>query len=211
MVGSANSALSSELEREFWGGIEHVSRFFMGEANVQRALRDLVATLESLGIPYAVVGALALGEFGYRRATVDVDVLLTPEGLEAFKREVLGRGYLERVPGGRGLRDTRNGVDVDVIVTGGYPGDGKPKPVRFPDPGEVAVRGAEIALLPLPKLLELKLASGMSAPHRLRDLADVLELIRVAGLSRDLAEALDPSVREKYLELWTVAQEAPEE
>jgi hypothetical protein len=211
MVGSANSALSSELEREFWGGVEHVSRFFMGEANVQRALRDLVATLESLGIPYAVVGALALGEFGYRRATVDVDVLLTPEGLEAFKREVLGRGYLERVPGGRGLRDTRNGVDVDVIVTGGYPGDGKPKPVRFPDPGEVAVRGAEIALLPLPKLVELKLASGMSAPHRLRDLADVLELIRVAGLPRDLAEALDPSVREKYLELWTVAQEAPEE
>lgn len=211
MAGSVDSALPSELEREFWGGIEHVSRFFMGEANVQRALRDLVGTLESLGIPYAVVGALALGEFGYRRATVDVDVLLTPEGLEALKSEVLGRGYLERVPGGRGLRDTRNGVDVDVIVTGGYPGDGKPKPVRFPDPGEVAVRGAEIALLPLPKLVELKLASGMSAPHRLRDLADVLELIRIAGLSRDLAETLDPSVREKYLELWTAAQEAPEE
>ena len=99
--------------------------------------------------------------------------------LEALKREVLGRGYLERVPGGRGLRDTRNDVDVVVIVTGGYPGDGKPKPVRFPDPGEVAVRGAEVALLPLAKLVELKLASGMSAPHRLRDLADVLELIRV--------------------------------
>ena len=211
MAGSPDSALAPELEREFWGGIEHASRFFMGEANVQRALRDLVGTLESLGIPYAVVGALALGEFGYRRATVDVDVLLTPEGLEALKREVLGRGYLERVPGGRGLRDTRNGVDVDVIVTGDYPGDGKPKPVRFPDPGEVAVRGADIALLPLPKLVELKLASGMSAPHRLRDLADVLELIRVAGMPRDLAETLDPSVREKYLELWAAAQEAPDE
>ena len=183
----------------------------MGEADVQQALRDLVGTLESLGVPYAVVGALALGEFGYRRATVDVDVLLTPDGLATLKREVLGRGYVERVEGGQMLRDTRNGVDIDVILTGGYPGDGKPKPVTFPDPGQVAVRGAKVALLPLPKLLELKLASGISAPHRLRDLADVLELIRLTRLPRDLAEAIDASVREKYLELWTAAQEAPDE
>ena len=135
--------------------------------------------------------------------------MLTQEGLEALKREVLGRGYLER--GGRGLRDTRNDVDVDVIVTGGYPGDGKPKPVRFPDPGEVAVRGTKVALLPLAKLVEIKLASGMSAPHRLRDLADVLELIRATGAPRDLAGQLDASVREKYVELWTAAQHASEE
>jgi hypothetical protein len=211
MAGASHSTLPAELEKEFWSSIEHLSRFSMGEANVQRALEDLVTTLESLGIPYAVVGALALGEFGYRRATVDVDVLLTPEGLEALKREVLGRGYRERVPGGRGLRDTRNGVDVDVILTGGYPGDGKPKPVRFPDPGVVAVRGARVALLPLPKLLDLKLASGMSASHRLRDLADVLELIRIAKLPRGLEESLDPSVRGKYLELWDAAQTAPDE
>ena len=98
-----------------------------------------------------------------------------------------------------------------MILTGGYPGDGKPKPVRFPDPGEVAVRGARVALLPLPKLLDLKLASGMSAPHRLRDLADVLELNRIARLSRDLAKTLDPSVRDKYLELWDAARAAPDE
>ena len=63
-----------------------------------------------------------------------------------------------------------------------------------------------MALLPLPKLIELKLASGISAPHRLRDLADVLELVRCARLGRELAEALDPSVREKYFELWQAAQ-----
>jgi len=68
------------------------------------------------------------------------------------------------------------------------------------------VRGARVALLPLPKLIELKLASGISAPHRLRDLANVLELIRCARLRRELAEALDPSVREKYFELWQAAQ-----
>ncbi|PYQ22893.1 MAG: hypothetical protein DMF79_05050, partial [Acidobacteria bacterium] len=87
----------------------------MGQANVQRALEKLVAALEGQGIPYAIVGALALNQFGYQRATVDVDVLLTPEGLQAFKAAYLGRGYLERRPGGRGLRDVENGVDIDVL------------------------------------------------------------------------------------------------
>ena len=61
----------------------------------------------------------------------------------------------------------------------------------------------------MPALLDLKLASGISAPHRLRDLADVLELIRAARLPATLAEGLDPSVRDKYRELWQAAQ-APE-
>jgi hypothetical protein len=138
--------------------------------------------------------------------TTDVDVLLTRDGLEALKKRVLGRGYLEKFPGSKGLRDTENGVTVDVLLAGDYPGDGKPKPVRFPDPADVAVRGARGAFLPLPILLELKLASGMSAPHRLKDLADVLELIRAARLPRSIEGELDGSVRGKFLELWDAAQ-----
>lgn len=163
--------------------------------------------LDAAGIPYAIVGALALNEAGYRRATVDVDVLLTREGLERFKEQNLGRGYLERRPGGLGLRDTEHGVDVDVVLSGDYPGDGEPKPVAFPDPAKAAERGARVALLPLPRLVELKLASGMTAPHRLRDLADVQELVRTAALPRELAGELDPYVREKFLELWQAVRE----
>ena len=49
-------------------------------------------------------------------------------------------------------------------------------------------------------------AGETTAPHRLKDLADVIELIRAASLPSNLADALDPSVRDKYLELWTAAQ-----
>ena len=42
--------------------------------------------------------------------------------------------------------------------------------------------------------------------HRLKDLADVLEVIRALGLPHDLGESLDPSVRDKYDELWQAAQ-----
>ena len=73
------------------------------------------------------------------------------------------------------------------------------------------MRGERFALLPLPTLVELKLASGMTAPHRLRDLADVIELIRVNALQEDLAESLDPYVQEKYRELWRAAQGTDEE
>ena len=55
-------------------------------------------------------------------------------------------------------------------------------------------------------MIELKLASGLSAPHRLKDLADVLELVRVLSLPRELAGSLDASVRAKYDELWAAAQ-----
>ncbi len=55
--------------------------------------------------------------------------------------------------------------------------------------------------LTLPKLVELKLASGMTAPDRLKDLADVQELIKAKGLTEEFAGLLDESVREKYREL----------
>ena len=178
----------------------------MGEAGVQKALEKFVRALDAQAVPYAIIGAMALNEFGYQRVTVDIDVLLTADGLAAFRANNLGRGYVEKFPGSRGLRDPEHGVDIDVVLAGSYPGDGRPKPVAFPDPATAAERGARIALLPLPMLVELKLASGMTAPHRLKDLADVLEVIRVLRLSVEFAADLNPYVREKYLELWRLAQ-----
>ncbi len=178
----------------------------MGDADVHKALLKLTAILEEAKIPYAIAGAMALNEYGYRRVTSDVDVLLTRDGLADLKARVLGRGYVEKFPGSKGLRDTENGVTIDVLIAGDYPGDGKPKAVQFPDPERVARKGEHGAFLPLACLLELKLASGMSAPHRLKDLADVLELVRAARLPRSLEIDLDPSVRAKFIELWEAAQ-----
>ena len=48
----------------------------------------------------------------------------------------------------------------------------------------------------------------MSAPHRLRDLADVQDLIGALGLPADFAERLDESVRGEYHRLWQAVQDA---
>ncbi len=54
----------------------------------------------------------------------------------------------------------------------------------------------------LEKLIELKLTSGMTAGDRLKDLADVQELIKLKELTDDLASELNEFVRPKYLELY---------
>lgn len=198
--------MTREREDRFFAAAEEASRFFMGKADVHHALQKVARLLEVDGIPYAVIGALALNDYGYRRMTVDVDLLVTREGLKAFKEKHLGLGYIEKFPGSKGLKDTEHGVTIDFVFSGEYPGDGQPKPVVFPDPATAAVRGERVALLPLPRLIELKLASGMTAPHRIKDLADVVETIRVLELSANLADELDPYVREKYRELWNAAQ-----
>jgi hypothetical protein len=45
------------------------------------------------------------------------------------------------------------------------------------------------------------LASGMSAPDRLKDLGDIQELIKIKGLDETFGTRLDPFVRDKLLEL----------
>src|SRR5437867_29339 len=102
-VAERETELAPDREERFWSGVAHATRFFMGEADVQHALLKLARLLDEARIPYAVIGAMALNEYGYRRVTVDVDVLLTPEGLAAFKAAALGRGYVEKFPGSRGV------------------------------------------------------------------------------------------------------------
>ena len=196
-------------ERGFWKGVDEAGMAKAGHAPAQLALRKIAKLLEEEGIAYAVAGALALGQHGYVRATTDVDLLLTREGLAALKRAALGKGWLEKFPGSKRLRDTELNVAIDVLVAGDYPGDGKPKPVVFPDPAEVGVRAGDARFLRLGTLIELKLASGLSAAHRVKDLADVQELIKAAKLPRELGAELDASVRSKYEELWTAVEAAP--
>ncbi|MCK6439829.1 MAG: hypothetical protein L6Q71_06470 [Planctomycetes bacterium] len=199
------------LQTRFEAGLANARRYFMGDADVQRAAKKLAARLGEMGIPYAICGGLAVTAHGYARTTEDVDVLLTPDGLRRFKERWLGLGWVEKFPGSKGLRDAEHHVNVDILLTGEYPGDGKPKPVHFPDPAAAFVQAGETRLLSLPVLIELKLASGMSAPSRLKDLADVEELIIANKLERAFATRLDASVRDKYDELWSAAQTREDE
>jgi hypothetical protein len=164
-----------------------------------------------LTVPYAVVGGMALVAYGYRRTTEDVAVLVRPWDVPTIHQALVGLGYPTLFEGSRHLRDTRTGVRVEFALAGHFPGDGIPKPVAFPEPDSVSEAIDDIRYVNLPTLIELKLASGMSHPGRLRDLADVQELVRALSLSDDLAERLHPDVREPFRELAKSIRESHEE
>jgi hypothetical protein len=204
MKATAPTATSIPVRELYAEGL----RYFMGQGSLNNTLAQLSADLERHGIDYMVIGAVALMAHGYPRFTEDIDLVLTREGLEAFHNELIGLGYVPAFEGARKrLRATRDGVPVEVIVAGEYPGDGKPKPVNFPTPASASVEIDGVRVVNLEKLIELKLASGMTAPDRLKDLADVQELIKARGLSSDFAEELNPYVREQYLKLWEAVEQ----
>jgi Uncharacterised nucleotidyltransferase len=189
---------------------QEVDLFFMQQGKVYETLQRLAKNLPNAGIDYAVIGGMALAVHGYVRLTQDVDLLMSKIGLEQFQRTLVGRGYISAFPGAHKMfRDAVTGVNIEIITTGEFPGDGKPKSVQFPDPVAIAIEQDGLRVARLETLIELKLASGLTAPDRLKDLADVQELIRLLNLSQSLAEQLDDSVREEYLRLWQTVHPIP--
>jgi hypothetical protein len=198
------------LNQNLHWALQEGSLHFEKESAVHRTLQQIIKRLDIMGVPYAVAGAMALFLHGYRRFTEDVDLLVSPEGLKTVHQRLEGLGYLPPFTGSKNLRDTDSGVRIEFLVAGDYPGDGKPKPVAFPDPTEAAVDLDGIRCLSLPRLVELKLASGMTNPLRLKDIVDVQELIQVLRLPEEFADQLNPYVHDKFKELWTLIKDNPQ-
>jgi hypothetical protein len=206
MTGTAAAHSGSVHER-----YEEARRHFAGNGMLLATLARLTAALRSRDIGYLVIGAVALNAHGYPRYTTNLDIVISTEGLESFRKELLGRGewgifgFDSISENTKTVRSYPDGVVINFELAGHYPGDGKPKPVVFPHPSE-GRRIGEVNFPTLEKLIELKLASGMTAPDRLKDLADVQELIKIRALTSDFAEKLDPYVRNKYWELLDAVQ-----
>jgi hypothetical protein len=169
--------------------------FFQRKDPVHQTMRRTARRLEVAGIPYAILGGMALNAHGYRRTTGDVDFLLTPQGLEEFRSRFVGRSY-DPVPGrARRFTDRANGITIDILLTGRFPGRGKPGPFAFPDPVKVSQVIDKHSVVDLPTLIQLKLAA-----RRYKDFGDVVALIAVHNLDESFLSKLHPSVRQDFIE-----------
>lgn len=184
-------------------------RHFNEQSDVHKSLRQVTRRLNELGVPYAVIGGMALFRHGFRRFTEDIDILVSKDGLKLIHEKLSGRGYLPPFERSKHLRDTTTGVRIEFLVSGAYPGDGKEKPIAFPEPGLIAEEHDGVNFANINSLIELKLASGMSGVDRMKDLADVQELIKLLTLPRELATDLHDFVADKYTELWDSVHAKP--
>ncbi|QDT15390.1 nucleotidyl transferase AbiEii/AbiGii toxin family protein [Alienimonas californiensis] len=191
---------TERLRTDWEWKMDEADRHFRGGGTVREALQAITSRLKQLGIPYAVVGGMAVVRHGLNRFTDDVDLLVTREGWEAIHQNLRGRGYLPPFEASKNLKDTSRGVRIEFLITGQYPGSGKEQPVSFPDPTDVGEEIDGVTYLNLPTLITLKLASWMSAKARAKDAGDVQELIRTHGLTAEYADQLHPYVRDAFRE-----------
>jgi hypothetical protein len=189
------------LDADLEWALSEGSLFFEDRGKVQESLARITRQLNELRVPYAVADGMALYRHGFRRFTEDVDILVTRESLKRIHEALDGRGFVRPFEKSKNLRDAETGVKIEFLLTGDYPGDGKPKEVAFPDPAEVAIDSGEIKIVGLTTLIALKLASGMTGADRRKDLVDVEELVKILKLDESLAASLPAMVQEAYREI----------
>ena len=175
--------------------VKEIDMFFQGKDPVHQTMRRTARRLKNADIPYAILGGMALNAHQYRRTTADVDFLLTQQGFESFCSLHVGKNY-DRVKGRpRRFVDRANGVTIDILITGRFPGTGQPGPIAFPDPAKVSEIIDKHYVVMLPTLIQLKLAA-----RRYRDFGDVVELIRIHNLDERFLEKLDRAVHQDFIE-----------
>jgi len=180
---------------DFTERLKEIDMFFQENDPVHQTMRRVAAALEQAQIPYAVVGGMAVNAHGHQRTTGDVDFLLTAQGFAEFRRRFVPQNY-EPVPKRtKRFADTVNGVTFDILVTGLFPGSGKPGPVAYPDPTAVSEVIKDISVIDLPTLIQLKLAA-----RRHQDFADVVNLIRTHNLDESFQARLHSSLHRDYIE-----------
>ena len=138
--------------RARWAGIPDAPDVELNRGVVSDQILDayekLSVYLNTLGIQHTLVGGLAVGAWGYPRATRDIDILV-------YQNEVFdGTVFLSFKPG---IPISVDGVAVDYLTVEG-----------------LGLRGAiQTAVVPLPLLFAMKLKA-----KRPRDDVDLMELLQ---------------------------------
>jgi hypothetical protein len=174
----------------------------LGSENVWSVARRCNEALAAAELPYAIIGGVAVCLHGYRRNTVDIDILVERDDAVSIRDRLEGIGIL----GDAENREFRNeaGIPIHLLFSREPAGKDRTYAVNFPrlDDASNTTWIEGLRVVTLPRLIEIKLACGLGDMRRThRDLADVVELIAVHRLGRDFARHLHKSVRASYRKL----------
>jgi Aminoglycoside-2''-adenylyltransferase len=160
-------------------------------------VHDLLADQD---IPHAIAGGVAVCLHGYRRNTVDLDMLVRPGDTSAVRAALESDGIAWNETDREFC--TSSGVAVQFLMAGESEGPGQP--AVFPDPADArfVAQIEGLPVLSLAALVQAKLASGLGNLRRThKDFADVVELIAIHRLNKSFARFLHKSVRPEFREL----------
>lgn len=145
---------------------------------IWKALQAASARLDDLGIPHALIGGLAVGAYGYPRATKDVDFLVLES---AFEKHF--EGIVTLTPG---MPIAIEDVGIDYL---------SPAPSGLPE--DVVLRSPESENVPIAPdwaVVWLKLDSPRS-----KDAADIVELLKAGTInSIEVRKMLPVRLEQKF-------------
>jgi len=144
-----------------------------------RVIKAVDHVLNAMNCASVVAGGWAVWRHGFEgRMTEDVDIVLPADRVDEFLRVAAVSGFeVLPQPAGRWpkVRHKDTNVKVDVLPEGARPGTArKLAPTTIPHPAKLGAAGKTLHYIQLASLIELKIAAG-----RVRDEADIIELVRV--------------------------------
>jgi hypothetical protein len=182
---------------------------FEHKGPIWETLQRAGAALDNAGARYAVIGGLACYLHGYRRNTIDVDLLVRAGDGDVVRSALTAAGFAYDEK----QREFRwaGQVPLQLVFSGTFPGRASTSEIVFPEPDDPqsTERIEGLPTVTLPKLIELKLASALANPRRARDGADVMELIDIHRLDKTFAPRLNKAVRPEFKRLVDIVHSHP--
>jgi hypothetical protein len=156
-----------------------------------RVISDLERLLSATETLAVVAGGWAVWRHGYvGRVTQDVDVVIPQDKQADLLRSgpICGFDALTVSCGNwPKLFHRETGIDVDLLPEAAFPGTvSRQAPVPIRHPAEYGAELGQLKYIPVEALFELKLGA-----HRAKDIADLVELIKVnSGQLQDIRDSL---------------------
>ncbi len=165
-----------------------------------RVVRAIDRVLTAIACEAVVGGGWAVWRHGYvSRVTQDIDIVLPADRIGEFLQAASVSGFqVLTTPAGRWpkVHHKETDVQVDILPEGEHPGVPPDlAPTTIPPPAELGAAAGVLRYMHLPALVELKIAAG-----RLKDKADVVELLRANYEQTDVIRKHLSSVRASYVD-----------
>jgi len=177
------------------------------DSPMMEAIRRFHALSSSRGLPYCVVGGMAVIRNGYARTTIDIDIL-------TYRSEWLKVIPLAGEFSSEGIdccTDLQTGVRIDIL----FAEENWGMPTALPDPRKVAEFDEELGanFIGLHALVQLKAAVYLAKLHEQgedfasRDRSDVFELMRgnLPQFSKAIIKTYHPAVRKHCMKAFESA------
>lgn len=156
-----------------------------GGGVILEVAREISRIIRAADLDAAIIGGVAVVLHGHVRTTLDVDVYV--DDADAFAEQLALAGFEFNK---RRKEFVREGVPVHLVTS--VQAKGGPRRRVVID---------DVLTVSLPDLIAMKLRSGLDDLLRARDLADVIDLIRVRRLTTAFAAKLDKSLRADFRQL----------